>query len=94
MAIGVLRLHLHLPGCSSLKEKRGRLQPLMNKLRREFNLSVAEVDHQDVWQSAGIACALVSNDRRHLDSSLQRVAQWLEANWPDVEMVDDEIEII
>jgi len=94
MAIGVLRLHLHLPGCSSLKEKRGRLQPLMNKLRREFNLSVAEVDHQDVWRSAGIACALVSNDRRHLDSSLQRVAQWLEANWPDVEMVDDEIEII
>lgn len=94
MTIGILRLQLHLPGCSSLKEKRGRLQPLMTKLRREFNLSVAEVEHQDVWQNAGIACALVSNDRRHVDSSLQRVLRWLEANWPDVQVVDDEVELI
>ena len=41
-----LSLHLHLPGCASLKEKRGRIKPLMARLRREFNLSVAEMDLQ------------------------------------------------
>jgi uncharacterized protein YlxP (DUF503 family) len=94
MAIGILKLQLHLPGCGSLKEKRGRLQPLINKLHRDFNLSVAEIEHLDVWQSAGLACALVSNDRRHLDRSLQHVVNWLDANWPDVEVVNDEIELL
>jgi uncharacterized protein YlxP (DUF503 family) len=42
--LAILTIHLHLPGCASLKEKRGRIKPIMTRLRREFNLSVAEMD--------------------------------------------------
>ncbi|MCJ7659178.1 MAG: DUF503 domain-containing protein, partial [Anaerolineales bacterium] len=65
MSIGILTIKIHLPGCSSLKEKRRRLKPLIERLHREFNISVAEIDHLDVWQTSMIACAPVSNDHRH-----------------------------
>jgi uncharacterized protein YlxP (DUF503 family) len=94
MAIGVLKLFLYLPGCSSLKEKRSRLKPVIARLHREFNISVAEVDNQDTWQNAVIACALVSNSSAQTQRSLQKVTQWLENNWMDVEVVDDAIELI
>ncbi len=60
--LGQLTIHLHLPGCASLKEKRGRLKPLLNQLHKKFNVSVAEMERQDMWQEAVIACALVNSD--------------------------------
>ena len=92
--VGILTLHIHLAGCVSLKEKRGRIRPLLTRIRREFNISAAEVDHLDVWQDALIACALVSNERPHIEKSLQKVVGWVEKNWPDVSVVDDQIEVI
>jgi uncharacterized protein YlxP (DUF503 family) len=94
MSLGLLTIHLHIPGCGSLKEKRGRLKPLITRLHREFNLSVSEVDHQDVWQSATIACALISSNHNHTQRYLLRVIQWIDVNWPDVSVVDDQIELI
>ena len=94
MSIGILSIKIHLPGCSSLKEKRRRLKPLINRLHREFNISVAEIDHLDVWQTSLIACALVSNDHGHTQRCLQSVVQWVEDNWPDIIIVGDQIEII
>lgn len=94
MSLGVLTLHIHIPGCASLKEKRRRLKPLLTRLHREFNISVTEADHHDVWQSTTIACALVSTDRGHTHRSLQQVVNWVENHWPDVSLVDDQIEII
>ena len=93
MSLGVLILSIHIPGCCSLKEKRSRLKPLISRLHREFNISVSEIDHQDVWQSATIACALVSSDRGYTHKSLQKVASWVERHWPDVSLVDDQIEL-
>jgi uncharacterized protein YlxP (DUF503 family) len=94
MAIGILTLQLQLPGCRSLKEKRSRLKPLIVRLHREFNLSVAELDHQDAWDEATIGCALISNDHQFAESSLHTIIHWLYQNWPDVTLVDDHIEII
>ena len=94
MSIGILTIKIHLPGCSSLKEKRHRLKPLINRLHREFNISVAEIDHLDVWQTSMVACALVSNDHGHTQRSLQSVVRWVEDNWPDIIIVGDQIEII
>ena len=92
--IGVLSLHLYLPGCTSLKEKRGRLKPLLARLHREFNVSVAEMGLQDTWQEAVIACAMVGNDSAHLGQSLQSVAKWVHAHWEDGQVLDEKIEII
>lgn len=94
MSVGVLTLHLHLFGCDSLKEKRSRLKPLLARLHREFNISVAEVDFLDSWENALIACAIVSNDGRHNQRFLQQVVRWIEKNWPDVEVVDERVEIV
>jgi uncharacterized protein YlxP (DUF503 family) len=92
--IGVLTIHLHLPGCASLKEKRGRLKPLLNQLHKKFNVSVAEMDRQDMWQEAVIACALVNRDGKHIQRSLQTVAKWVEGNWPEGMVEDVKLEII
>ena len=92
--IGILTLHLHIPCCKSLKEKRSRLKPLLTRLHKEFNISVAEMDAQDVWQSTVIACAVVSNEKAQAQRTLPKVAEWVEFNWPDVTIVDEEFEII
>jgi uncharacterized protein YlxP (DUF503 family) len=92
--VGVLTIHLRLPGCISLKEKRGRLKPLIARLQRRFNLSVAEMDLQDRWQEAVIACAMVNSDRTQLRRSLQGVIKWVEGNWPDGMLLDEKIEIL
>jgi uncharacterized protein len=92
--LGFITIHLHIPTCSSLKEKRSRLKPLLNRLHREFNISVSEVDLQDKWQEAVIACAMINSDSPHIQRSLQNVGKWVEANWEDGQVIDEKIEII
>ena len=77
-----------------LKEKRGRLRPLLVRLQSEFRVSAAEVEHLDVWQTAGVACVLVSNDPNHTRRVLQKIVEWVELEWRDVEVVDDWIELL
>ncbi len=94
MSVGLLTINLHLPGCSSLKEKRSRIKPLLARLHREFNVSVSEVDRQDSWKETTLACALVSSDAAQTQRALQAVSRWVETHWPDVEVVDDHLELI
>lgn len=94
MSIGILSLHLHLYGCNSLKEKRSRIKPLLARLHREFNVSAAEMDHLDAWHETLIAISLVSNDPAHTQRVLQNIPHWVEANFPDLSLIDDKIEIL
>ncbi|MDX1436198.1 MAG: DUF503 domain-containing protein [Anaerolineales bacterium] len=93
MVIGVLILEIQLPGCQSLKEKRGRLKPLLARLHREFNVSASEVDLNDSWQLSLIACSTVSNNRAHTTRSLQKIVTWMDVHWPDATIIDDRIEL-
>jgi hypothetical protein len=93
MSIGVLSLQILLLGCASLKEKRSRVKPLLARLHREFNISVAEVDSLDDWDQSWLACALVSNDAAYTQRALQNVIRWVEHNWPDVSLADTHIEL-
>lgn len=70
MVIGLLTLDLHFPGAQSLKDKRQALRSLETKLRNRFNVSVAEVEHQDLWQRARLAVVSVNTDGGHLESTL------------------------
>ena len=90
--LATLTIHLRLPLCTSLKDKRGRIKPLMSRLRREFNVSVAEMDLQDKWDEAIIACAMINSDAVTLRQSLQSVAKWVESNWTDGDVWDTKIE--
>ena len=94
MSVGVLVLILRIPGCSSLKEKRGRLKPLLTRLHKDYHLSAAEVDDHDIWGRSVVACAMVSNDPNHNRRVLQKAANWVEDNWRDVDVVDAQIELV
>jgi uncharacterized protein YlxP (DUF503 family) len=70
MVVGVRSWELYLAGCQSLKDKRRVLKSLKDRLHRQFNVSAAEVDHQDSWQRAALACSVVTTDRRHAEEVL------------------------
>jgi len=88
MHIAVTTWDLHLPNCASLKDKRSVLKPLVTALRR-VNLSVAEVEHQDLWQRAGIACAAVGSDRSVVEGELRAADRIIEET-DGVRIVDSE----
>lgn len=94
MIIGVCTIELHLPGNGSLKGKRRVLKSVIARVRREFNVSIAEVGHHDVWQSAVLGVVCVSNGNDYVHGLLTKVVQWIERNRPDVQVVDFSIEIL
>lgn len=73
MPVGLLTLELHIPGAQSLKDKRQVLRSLKDKLRRQFNVAVAELDHQDVWQRSVVGVVTLSNEEKHVNEVLQKV---------------------
>lgn len=87
-------MELHLPGNGSLKGKRSRLKPLLNRMRREFNLATAEVDLHDVWQSSVVGLVTVSNDPGRVHAVLERAVRWIEVHHPDLQVVDWGIEVL
>ena len=94
MVIGLLTLHLEIPMCSSLKEKRSQLKPLLSRLKKEFNLSVAEMDYQERWKETLIGCTYLSNDSAHTQRALQKVVSWVEKYYPHLPIIQDRIELI
>jgi len=72
-AIGVLTLELRLEHSHSLKEKRHVLESLKTRLRNKFNVSVAEIDYQDMWQRGVLAAVTVSSDHVHAEKVLRSV---------------------
>ena len=73
MVVGVISWELHLAGCGSLKEKRGILRSLKARLQDRHKVSVAETNHQNVWQRAEISAAVVCSDRRRAQAIVQRI---------------------
>ncbi len=69
----MLTFELQLPYAHSLKEKRAVLQGLRSRLRTRFNIAVAEMDHQDVWQRATVGVVSISANQSLLESALQQV---------------------
>ena len=75
MFVGIVRIELHIPGASSLKDKRSVVSGLKDRIRQRARASVAEVDHQDLWQRAALGVAVVSGERHQVDELLQSVRQ-------------------
>jgi uncharacterized protein YlxP (DUF503 family) len=94
MTVGVLSIHVRLPGCTSLKEKRGRIKPVLARLHREFNVSAVEMDLQDHWQEALLACAALSNDRVQIQRLLQKALDDIHDHFVDIEVLDHHIELM
>ncbi|MGQ9683497.1 MAG: DUF503 domain-containing protein [Anaerolineae bacterium] len=94
MAVGLCTIHLSLPESHSLKAKRGVLKSLLARLRHEFNVSVAEVGENDLWQSATIGVVAVSSDAAYVQGLLERTVHWIEVHRLDVTVEDYAIEML
>ena len=94
MNVGVCMVRLRLPENSSLKDKRQVLKSITSRVRHKFNISVAEVDDNDVWQLATIGICCVSNNRRYTNQVLSKVVDFISNSRFEVEILDYEIEIL
>ena len=77
MLVGVMTATLHLPGVSSLKEKRHIIKSVIGRLQSRFNVSVSEVEHQDSHTSAVLGLAVVSNERAFVDQQLDAILHFM-----------------
>jgi hypothetical protein len=85
--VALERFDLRIPGCSSLKEKRHVVKALTNAIRAKFNVSVAEVEHQDLWQRTALAVAVAAGQAYHARRVLHEVERLVE-RWAEVELID------
>jgi len=77
--VGIVRIELHLPAATSLKEKRSVVKSLKERIRHRVHASVAEVDHLDLWQRAALGVAVVSGQHRQVAEMLQAVRSLVES---------------
>jgi uncharacterized protein YlxP (DUF503 family) len=94
MSIGALKVRLRLPENDSLKGKRRVLKSIVTQVRNKFNVSIAEIEDQDLWQLATLGIVCVSTDRRHADQILAKVAEFISSIRGDAEILDYEIEFL
>jgi uncharacterized protein YlxP (DUF503 family) len=94
MVIGACKIELYLPSNNSLKGKRSVLKSITSRLRREFNVSIAEVDLHDTWKSAVLGVVCVSSQQDYAHGLLAQVVGWIERHRLDVQLVDYQIEML
>jgi uncharacterized protein YlxP (DUF503 family) len=78
MTVGLLLLDCHISESQSLKDKRHVLSSVTERLQRQFNIAVCEVEYQDQWQRARLAIVTVNTDWRMLQSSFSKITEWLD----------------
>ncbi|WP_125152580.1 DUF503 domain-containing protein [Clostridium rectalis] len=93
MIIGSARMYLQVPWVHSLKEKRMILQSIIKRVRNKFNVSIAEIDYQDIHQSIGLGIACVCNEAKYANTIIQNVVAFIENN-TEALVEDVEIEIL
>ena len=94
MNVGVCKISLRLPENQSLKGKRRVLKSITSRVGNKFNVSVAEVDDQDLWQLATLGICCVSNNKRYTNEVLSKVVDFIAGSRFDVEILNHEIEIL
>ena len=94
MNVGICKVKLRLPDNLSLKGKRQVVRSVTARLRNKFNVSVAEVEDNDLWQLATIGICFVSNDKRFTNEVLSKAVDLVTSSQGDFEMLDYEIEIL
>ena len=78
MVVGTLKIILHLHDNRSLKGKRKVVRSMVDKVKHKFNVSIAEVGSNDKWQRIELGVSAVGNDRRHIDSSLTNILDYMD----------------
>lgn len=93
MFVGVARLSLHVAESGSLKGKRQVLRKVIERVKARFNVSIAEVEDQDLWQRATLALAVIGGERRHVDEQVEKVIHFVEEMYV-APLISREVEIL
>ncbi|NGZ01888.1 MAG: DUF503 domain-containing protein [Nitrospira sp. WS238] len=93
MVVGLCTVEVNIPGSQSLKDKRQVLHSLKDRLRGKFNLSIAEVDGQDLWQRAVLGMACVANDGGYVNQILDQALNVIKG-MPSLEIVRTQLELL
>lgn len=79
MLVGTLCVQVHIPGATSLKDKRRIVKGMITKVQNRFNVSIAELDNEDLWRRATIGVAMIGDSQEHIERQLQFVLNFLDA---------------
>lgn len=93
MVVGVCQIDLLIPGNASLKGKRKVLRGIIDRVKNRYNISISEIGDNDLWQRSQIGLSVVGNDSRHVNSSLDKVIDFIDG-MNLAEIIHSEIEII
>jgi hypothetical protein len=93
VVVGVCRVDLRIPGNASLKGKRKVLRKIIDRVKNRYNISISEIGDNDLWQRSQLGLSVVGNDSRHINSSLDKIINFIEG-MNVAEIIDSEIEII
>lgn len=93
MVVGILTLEIDIDGAYSLKEKRMVVNRIRDRVRQKFNVSIAEVDDNDIWNHACMGVAAISNEQAHANAMLSNVVAFVEG-LRDCELEDWSIEFV
>lgn len=80
MIAGIARAELHIPDSDNLKAKRKVVSSLIGRIKARFNVSISEVAHQELWQRAGIAVAVVSSDNEMVSGTLDKIRGMMDSD--------------
>ena len=93
-AICTMFLHIYISDSRSLKSKRSELKPIIHRLHRMFNVSVAEINTLDIWNESVLLCNHVSNDKQFSQSYIQKIPVFIGKYFKNVELIDTKIEFL
>ena len=93
MIVGIMTIDLFIPNSTSLKVKRSAVKSLKDRIRSRFNVSVAELDHNDKWQRTSLGVAAVSNEKKHVESILGNILKLANGD-SRVEVIDKTIQYV
>ena len=93
MIVGILTIEIHISEAHSLKEKRFILRSLKDRIRNKFNVSISEIDANDLWQRCVLGVACIANETKIINQTLDRVKNTI-LNTPTVELIDSKMEML
>ncbi len=93
MIVGLLTLDLHIPGANSLKDKRRVIKSLIAKIKNRFNVSISEVDSQNLWQRSLIGIAYVSNETVMINRIFEKIRTHVNETH-SVELINSDMEML
>ena len=93
MIVGILTIEIHISEAHSLKEKRFILRSLKDRIRNKFNVSIAEIDANDLWQRCVLGVACIANETKIINQTLDKVKNTI-LNTPTVELIDSRMEML